>query len=368
MAKDKKEKTTEKQTKEIDQIQEYLNANEAFHFNSAPPVDYTVSSGSLILDIELGGGLKPGCSRFIGAREAGKTSCALLVGKLFQETVPNSMLIYIKAEGRLSDNIKERSGLDFSPEKFRIIKSNVFEFIINLMRDLVKNNEYNKRYMFIIDSLDALQTKAQAELTVEENLQPGVIAKMSSTMFKSISLAFSELGHCGIIISQERSVIDINPYTPKAQRLGNSGGGNAAQHFIDVCLNFKAKNKSSLIYEGDDNKSKILGHNCVVEFLKTTNEKTFTLCSFPIKYGQKGGSVWKEREVVSLLLMFEHAKPLKKGFILDENSSLIKEIKEKFPEKYQSEFTFGKNFYQYFEDNKDISDYLWNRFKEVIIK
>ena len=54
------------------------------HKTGAPDVgeitiEYKVSSGSLNVDFELGGGLGPGLHRFIGMNEGGKTSEALEV-------------------------------------------------------------------------------------------------------------------------------------------------------------------------------------------------------------------------------------------------------------------------------------------------
>lgn len=363
MAKEKKQK---EEVKGTDQIEEYLKENEKDHYNFSPPIDYGISSGSLLFDLEAGL-VRPGCIRVIGGRENGKTSYCLSVGKNYQETVSNSFVCFIKAEGRLSEQMLLRSGIDTSPEKFRIIKSNIFEFCIDLMKNLVRNNEEDKRYMFIIDSVDALQTRAEASQTTEETVQPGTAAKKLSQMFRNISLAFSELGHVGLFISQNRSSIDINPYVPKAQKQGDTGGGNSIQHYTSECYHFLPKFKSDLIYEDDNPKLKILGHNCKVEILKSSSEKTYTKLEYPIKYGQTGGnSIWKSREVCALLLMFSHARAEKKGYILNEETSLIKEIKEKFSIKYNQIFTFGKNYYQYFEDNQDISEYLWKRFKEVL--
>lgn len=57
-------------------LQSFLNAHPEDHFNgerNGIDLEYKISSGSLKLDLELGGGLGCGVHRFIGVREGGKT-------------------------------------------------------------------------------------------------------------------------------------------------------------------------------------------------------------------------------------------------------------------------------------------------------
>ena len=86
----------------LQQIESYLKQNAGDHYNYEEERDYSVSSGSLTLDIEMGGGIKPGIIRASGVAEGGKTSCALSFARNFQK-LENSMVVYIKSEGRLSN-------------------------------------------------------------------------------------------------------------------------------------------------------------------------------------------------------------------------------------------------------------------------
>lgn len=65
----------EEQQKEItseDQINEYLKDNEEDHYNFVESKDYVVSSGSLLFDMALGGGIRPSVVRLSGVTEGGK--------------------------------------------------------------------------------------------------------------------------------------------------------------------------------------------------------------------------------------------------------------------------------------------------------
>jgi len=73
----------------VQQIQSYLNENKADHYNFDETPEYTVSSGSLLLDIEMSGGIRPSIIRASGVAEGGKTSCALAFARNFQTTLDN---------------------------------------------------------------------------------------------------------------------------------------------------------------------------------------------------------------------------------------------------------------------------------------
>ena len=71
----------------LGQIQAYLNDHKNDHYNFEEEHTYTVSSGSLLLDIEMGGGIRPGIVRATGVSEGGKTSCALSFARSFQKRI-----------------------------------------------------------------------------------------------------------------------------------------------------------------------------------------------------------------------------------------------------------------------------------------
>ena len=154
-----KKKTNPEQFNPQDQIRSYLDAHKDEHFNFEQEPHYVVSSGSLLLDTEMSGGIRPGILRASGVSEGGKTSCALSFARNFQDTVENGMVVYIKSEGRLSLEMVERSGVNTSEDKWFVYKSNIFESVLQLMRELIMNNPTDCRYFFIIDSMVAMVPK-----------------------------------------------------------------------------------------------------------------------------------------------------------------------------------------------------------------
>ena len=85
----------------------FLKTNKEDHYNFEDEIDYKVSSGSLQFDLQLGGGFGPGLHRFVGMNEGGTTSESLEVMKNFCNSLPNAKGFYIKAEGRLSPEMRE---------------------------------------------------------------------------------------------------------------------------------------------------------------------------------------------------------------------------------------------------------------------
>jgi len=98
----------------------------------------------------MGGGIHPGIIRSSGITEGGKTSNALAFARNFQVLHPEKgCIIYIKSEGRLSENMVARSGVDTDPAKWRVIPTNDYEFVTDTMRELIKDNDEGNIYFFI---------------------------------------------------------------------------------------------------------------------------------------------------------------------------------------------------------------------------
>jgi len=208
-------------TKEIqttDQIAKFLSDkdNKKYHYNFYEGEDYKIPSGSLNLDIALGGGLPSGAHRFTGINEGGKTSCAMAFARNFQKHFGDKgMIIYIKSEGRFSPEMIERSGIDTDPQKFFCFDCNIFEKVFELIRELVFNNEEDKRYMFIIDSVDALCRVGDIDKPFAESEQVAGGALITSVFLKKMVLPITKMGHTMILTSQVRVEVATNPYAAR---------------------------------------------------------------------------------------------------------------------------------------------------------
>jgi RecA/RadA recombinase len=356
-----------------DRLLSFLKDNKEDHYNFEEEIYYKVSTGSLNLDIATSGGLCPGLHRFIGMNEGGKTSEALEVAKNFLKTVQNSRALLFKAEGRLSKEIKERSGIKFvaDPKEWVdgtcfVFECNIFETVSELMKDLIQSNDEDKRYMFILDSVDGLITKGDKEKTLSEATKVAGGAVISSMLMKKISLALSKRGHMAIFISQVRSDIKLDPYAANKEiRQTTATGGNALLHFANWILEFEPRYNKDLILEKpnekyDPVKNKIIGHNVKIGIKKSTNESTNSKVQYPIKYGRKeGSSVWKEYEVIDQILSWEFATA--KGAWVTFSDEIIEELKKSNIE-LKKQHQGIDNLRLYLEENKPITEYFYNKF------
>lgn len=346
-------------------FEQYLEQNKSDHYGFEEKRSYVVSSGSLKLDIEMGGGIGPGIIRASGVTEGGKTSCALSFARNFQK-MDKAAVVYIKAEGRLSDEMLERSGINRDPSLFRVYASNVFESVIGLMRTLIRDNDDGWKFMFIIDSMDALVPRADLERPPEEANKVAGGALLAADFLRKMALGLTTRGHICYMISQVRSKVSINPYERSDARITNASGGNALLHYSDWILEFQERYRKHLITSEPNQKGDILGHQCDILFRKTPNEKTGRIVSYPICYGRKGGkSIWVEEEVVDLVLEWGMAE--KKGAWISFTDEKIEELKNAGLE-LKKQHQGLDNFRIYFEENQDVLDYFYKEFLETLKK
>ena len=340
-------------------LDKYLKDNSEYHYAFDGNIDYVVSSGSLSLDIEMGGGIRPGIVRSSGITEGGKTSNALAFAANFQRLHPdNGVIVYIKSEGRLSADIIDRAGVSTDPARWKVIPTNDYEFVIDLMRGLIRDKEEGKYYFFILDSLDALVPRNDLLKSATEANKTAGAALLTADLLRKMAAAFSARGHICFLISQVRSNIQINPYAKGDPKVTNASGGNAALHYSDWILEFQQRWQKDIIKDKDD---KPTGHWCKIMFRKTPNEKTGQEVKYPIKYGRKNGqSIWIEYEVIDALLTWEMA--VAKGAWVTISDSLIKELKDNELE-IEKQHQGVDNLRKYLEENQPITQFLFKKFK-----
>ena len=367
--------TTTSETGAQEALKAFLLQNKEHHYNFEEEIDYRVSSGSLKVDFELNGGFCPGLHRFIGMNEGGKTSEGLEVMKNFLK-MPNSKGVYIKAEGRLSPEMRERSGVSFvsSEDEWNegtcfVFDCNIYETVLDLMRVLVVRNPGATKYCFLLDSLDGLIMKDDLKKGFEDAHKVAGGALLGAKFMQKMSIALAKRGHMAIFVSQVRADIKLDPYSRAPIRQTTATGGNALLHFANYILEFEPRFKKDLILENptqpiDQQKNKILGHIVKATVKKSPNEKTNYTLEYPIKYGRKNGtSIWIEKELIDMLFLWGYIN--KKGaWITCEKDFLdiLKSAGHEVPEKIHGDSKFN----ELLEGNSALTEFLIDHFKAII--
>ena len=146
----------------------------------------------------------------------------------------------------------------------------------------------------------------------------------------------------------------------------STSGGRATEHGVSWALEFQPalNSQEDMYWEGEPYKSKKLGHNCIVVFKKSTNEKTGNNVRYPIIYrATNGNSIWVEKECVDLALAFSLIK--RKGPWFSFDDSIIEEAKKANLE-LKTQIQGIDAVYTYFETEKPVFEWFLNKIKTVI--
>jgi len=361
-----------------EQLNSFLKQNKESHFNFEETINYRVPSGSMTLDYYLDGGLGTGLHRFVGMNEGGKTSCALQFLKNFLDVEnDNRKGFYIKAEGRLGEEIASRSGVKFvtNTEDWKegtcfVFETNIYETAVDAMRQLVGRNQEKNKYFFIIDSVDGLLRKDDLDKTFEESQKVAGGAVVAGTFMKKCAAALQKRGHIAIFISQVRDDIKLDPYSKAPIRQTLATGGNALLHFANWILQFEARNKSDLILQDekaapDAQKNPYIGHQVKVTVKKSPNEKTNLVIKYPIRYGRKNGtSNWIEKEISDFILGWDMV--IKKGAWLSFAEDVVENAK-RFGVDLSNQIQGMPKLEALISDNEDVKKFFIGYIKQNVL-
>lgn len=344
-------------------------------FNHIKNERLLIPTGSLLLDSYVQ--LKTGSvCRFAGPLESGKTSQVLLLISNYLKTIPKSRGLYVKGEGRLSEEIQKRSGLKFVFHQDEwnygtvfVLESNIFEATCDIIQSLLKNMyDKGEKLVFAIDSLDGMILRSDMQKKAGENVMPAGVPKMTKMFFRRLALPINKYDALALLTSQYSDSFKINQFEKDKPQPVQGSGGNAVSHQPDWIFEYGIRYTSHYILEDQDAKpdrikNKILGHTVNITIRKSTNENTGIKVEIPIKYGQIGNSIWKSKEIGDMILAWQLAQKNKNTLVF--NSDIIKEAKENNIEIIE-EIVGKNNFYNYLEENPTVCDWFNNKFKQIM--
>jgi hypothetical protein len=312
--------------------------------------------------------------------ELGKTSQAFVFADNYMKTMPRSKTIYVKAEARLTPEMKKRSGLtfvdsgnDWNYGTVFVFSCNEFETIAELLERLYPSMHDAGEYLCVIlDSIDGLILREDKKKNVwNEKESPRVagVPLLTKLLFRRIALPINHYDGLFLATTQYSSPIKIDPYTRTEKRQVEGSGGAAIAHQSDFVFYYQQRYISDYILENpdvkpDSVKNKTLGVYVNIEIKKGANETTGEKIRIPIKKGRVGSSIWVEKEIVDMALMWGLISKAGSWFSFEEsicqemiNSGIIKE-------QIKIQGMVGLN--EIFENDEKIREFFIEKMRNIL--
>jgi recombination protein RecA len=287
----------------------------------------TFSSGSLGLDIALGGGLPKGrIIEIYGPESSGKTTLALHAVAQVQKA--GGTAAFIDAENALDPAYAGRIGVDIS--KFLVSQPDNGEQALEIVETLVRSNAVD---IIVVDSVAALVPQAEIEGDMGD-AHMGLQARLMSQALRKLTSIINKSKCTVIFINQLRMKIGIMFGNPET-----TTGGNALKFYASVRLDIR---RISQIKSGEE----AIGSRVRVKVVKNKIAPPFREAEFDVMFNlginttgevldlavnheivQKGGA-WFEYEGTKLGQGREAAKQ----YLLD-NPAVLKKIEEQVRKK-----------------------------------
>lgn len=240
----------------------------------------TTSSGSLALDIALGGGGVPRgrIVEIFGKESSGKTTLALHM--LAEVHEAGGSAAFVDAEHALDPKYSSSIGVDL--DRLLLSQPNSGEEALEITEQLVRSGALD---MVVIDSVAALVPQAELEGEMGDS-QVGLQARLMSQAMRKLAGAISQSKTTVVFTNQIRSKINNSPWGPST----TTSGGRALKFYSSVRLNIYI----TKTLEKDGEK---IGNSVTVRVVKNKVAPPFQEANFDIIYGT---GISRPRELLDL--------------------------------------------------------------------
>lgn len=289
----------------MDQITKQFGDGSIMKLGEAKKVDVELlPSGSLSLDIALGGGYPKGrIIEIYGPESSGKTTLTLHAIAEIQRQ--GGTAAFIDAEHALDPAYAKKVGVD--TDNLLVSQPDNGEQALEIVETLVRSNAVD---LIVVDSVAALVPQAEIDGDMGDS-HMGLQARLMSQALRKLT---------GIINKSKATVIFINQIRMKiGVMFGNpetTTGGNALKFYASVRLDIR---RTGQIKDGED----IVGNRTKVKVVKNKIAAPFRIAEFDIMYNE---GISKTGDVLDLAV--QHAVVGKAGAWFDYKESKIGQGRE----------------------------------------
>lgn len=258
-----------------------------------------VSSGSLSLDLALGGGYPKGrIIEIYGPESSGKTTLTLHAIAEIQKQ--GGTAAFIDAEHALDPSYARKLGVD--TDNLLVSQPDNGEQALEIAETLVRSNAVD---LVVVDSVAALVPQAEIDGDMGDS-HMGLQARLMSQALRKLT---------GIINKSKTTVIFINQIRMKiGVMFGNpetTTGGNALKFYASVRIDIR---RTGQIKEGEE----IIGNRTKVKIVKNKIAPPFRIAEFDIMYNE---GISRAGDVLDLAV--QHEIVGKSGAWFDYNEAKI---------------------------------------------
>jgi recombination protein RecA len=285
------------------------------------------SSGSLALDLALGGGYPKGrIIEIYGPESSGKTTLALHAIAEIQKQ--GGQAAFIDAEHALDPAYARKIGVDTS--NLLISQPDNGEQALEICETLVRSGAVD---LIVVDSVAALVPQAEIDGDMGD-AQMGLQARLMSQAMRKLTGIISKTKATVIFINQIRMKIGVMFGNPET-----TTGGNALKFYASVRIDIR---RIGQIKDGDD----VAGNRTKIKVVKNKIAAPFRTAEFDIMYNE---GISKTGDVLDLAV--SHG-------ILEKSGAFI---------KYNGE-TLGQGreaVKKYFKENPKVMDEIEKKVREA---